>query len=397
MDDTTRNIAPQPVNPVRAMGHRKALRVVLPGLALLLLGLGIVPRLEGRSELRQQTSLYSEPEVAVASPLAGQTVRHLKLPATVQPYAETSIYARTNGYLVHWYHDMGSQVDAGQPLADIATPEVDAQLLQARHVAATAQANYEIAKVTADRWTGLLKTHAVSEQEVQQDVATMKADRAALEAAQADVRRLEELQSYEHVVAPFSGVVTARNVEVGALINAGSGTSAGSPLFHLVETDRLRVFIDVPQEFAADVGPGTAATLSLPQQPGRSFPGTVARTAGAIDLTSRTLRIEVDFDNRDGQILAGAYGLIDLAVPIAHPRASLPVSALLFRPLGVQVATVDATGHVQLKSVTLGRDFGNRIEIASGLTGTERIILNPSDAVVAREAVRVVSTKGQPS
>jgi membrane fusion protein, multidrug efflux system len=397
MDDTTRNDAQAKVRPAYPSRSRKVLRLVLPALVLLLLALGIVPRLESHADLRRQTSLYSQPEVAVAYPQGGAAVRHLKLPATVQPYAETSIYARTNGYLARWYQDMGSHVDAGQLLADIATPEIDAQLQQARQMAATAQANYEMAKVTAERWTGLLKTHAVSEQEAQQDVATMKADRATLAAARADVTRLQELQSYEHVVAPFPGVVTARNVDVGALINAGSGASAGSELFHLVETDRLRVFIDVPQEFAADVGPGTGASLTLAQQSGRSFTGTVARTAGAIDMTSRTLRIEVDFDNRDGQILPGAYGLIDLAVPVRHPRVSVQVSALMFRPEGVQVAVVDAAGRVQLLPVALGRDFGNRIEIASGLTGSERVIVNPNDAIVAAESVRVASSTGKPT
>ena len=397
MDDTTRNEVQARVAPASVWRGRKVLRVVLPALVLLLLALGVVPRLESRGELSRQTSLYSEPEVAVAYPQPAAAVQHLKLSATVQPYAETSIYARTNGYLARWYQDIGSHVDAGQPLADIATPEIDAQLQQARQMAATAQANYEIAKVTAERWTGLLKTHAVSEQEAQQDVATMKANRARLEAARADVTRLKELQSYEHLVAPFPGVVTARNVDVGALINAGSGASAGSELFHLVETDRLRVFINVPQEFASDVGPGTVASLTLPQQPGRSFSGTVARTAGAIDMTSRTLRIEVDFDNRDGQILPGAYGLIDLAVPVSHPRVSVQVSALLFRPEGVQVAVADATSRVKLIPVVLGRDFGNRIEVASGLTGNERVIVNPNDAIVAGEAVRVVSSSGKPT
>lgn len=397
MDDTTRNEVQARVVPASVWRGRKVLRVVLPALVLLLLALGVVPRLERHGELSRQTSLYSEPEVAVAYPQPAAAVQHLKLSATVQPYAETSIYARTNGYLARWYQDIGSHVDAGQPLADIATPEIDAQLQQARQMAATAQANYEIAKVTAERWTGLLKTHAVSEQEAQQDVATMKADRARLEAARADVTRLKELQSYEHLVAPFPGVVTARNVDVGALINAGSGASAVSELFHLVETDRLRVFINVPQEFASDVGPGTVASLTLPQQPGRSFSGTVARTAGAIDMTSRTLRIEVDFDNRDRQILPGAYGLIDLAVPVSHPRVSVQVSALLFRPEGVQVAVVDATSRVKLLPVVLGRDFGNRIEVASGLTGNERVIVNPNDAIVAGEAVRVVSSSGKPT
>lgn len=372
-------------------------RAALPALFAGLLGIGIVPRLEGRTALRQQTATYSDPTVAVVRPTPGAGVQQVKLPADVQPYATTWIYARTDGYLAHWYADIGTHVAAGERLADIAAPEIDAELQQARQTAATAEANYEIAKVTALRWTALLKTHSVSEEITQEDVAKMKAERAALAAARDNVVRLSELQSYERVTAPFPGVITARNIDVGALIDAGSAGGRGSALFHLVETDKLRVFIDVPQEFAAEVRPGTAATLTLSQMPGQTFTGQVVRTAGAINITSRTLRVEVDFDNGNGAIIPGAYGMIDLQIPIAHPLATLPVSALLFRPQGVQVATVDAASRVRLITVELGRDFGNRIAIASGLSGSERVIANPNDGIVTGEAVRVVPTGSNPS
>jgi RND family efflux transporter MFP subunit len=372
-------------------------RAAFPTLFIALLGIGILPRLEGRTALRQQTTAYGEPTVAVVHPTPGARVQQLKLPANVQPYATTWIYARTDGYLAHWYADIGTHVAAGQLLADIAAPEIDAELQQARQTAATAAANYEMAKVTALRWTALLETHSVSEEITQEDVAKMKAARAALAAARDNVVRLQELQSYERVTAPFAGVITARNIDVGALIDAGSAGGRGGALFHLVETDELRAFVDVPQEFAAEVQPGTAATLTLSQSPGRAFTGQVVRTAGAINITSRTLLVEVDFDNRDGAIIPGAYGTIDLAIPITHPFPTLPVSALLFRPQGVQVATVDAASRVRLVPVDLGRDFGNRIAIASGLSGSERVIANPNDGIVAGEAVRVVPTGSNPS
>jgi RND family efflux transporter MFP subunit len=380
---------------VKATAWRR--RTAIAAVAAALLGAGIAPRIESLASLRRQTATYGEPTVGIVYPTAGAAIEHLKLPASVQPYAETGIYARTNGYLERWYADIGTHVAAGARLADITTPEIDAQLQQARYLAATAEANYQIAKVTAERWTALLKTHSVSEQVSQQDVAAMKADRAALAAAQANVQRLEELKSYERVDAPFSGVITARNVDAGALINAGSAGGPASELFYLVETDKLRVFVDVPQEYAADVGRGTMASLALPQYPGRVFRGQVARTDDAIDPTSRTLRIEVDFDNPDGAIMPGSYGTIDLAIRRTRPRFSLPVSALLFRPQGVEVAAVDNTGRVRLLPVELGRDFGTRIEVASGVSGVERVIANPSDAVVGGEAVRVVSTAGKPT
>jgi membrane fusion protein, multidrug efflux system len=379
-----------------AIAWRRRAAIAAAVLAVVL-ALGITPRLESRASLRQQTITYSEPTVGIVYPTPGAHAEQLKLPATVQPYAETGIYARTDGYLERWYADIGTHVAAGATLAEIATPEVDAQLQQARYLAATAQANYEIARVTAARWTALLKSHSVSEQVSQQDVATMKADRAALAAARANVRRLEELKSYERVEAPFSGVVTARNVDVGSLIGAGSAGGAASELFYLVETDKLRVFVDVPQEYAGDVGTGTEASLSLPQHPGRMFGGHIARTAGAIDPTSRTLRVEVDFDNPDGAILPGSYGTLNLAIPVAHPRFSLPVSALLFRPRGVEVAAVDQAGRIRLLPVELGRDFGTRIEIVSGISATDRVIANPGDDAVTGEAVRVVSSAGKPT
>ncbi|HEY4445502.1 MAG TPA: efflux RND transporter periplasmic adaptor subunit [Steroidobacteraceae bacterium] len=369
-------------------------------LVLLALGIGILPRLKAHAALRTQTQSFSVPVVSVVNPTAAPAVQRIELPADVMPYQEASIFARTNGYLAHWYKDIGTQVPAGELLATIETPEVDAQLLQARADEHTAQAQYDIAKVTADRWMALLKTNAVSREIAETDVATMKARAATLASMQANVQRLSKMQAYERVVAPFAGVVTARNVDVGALIDSGSAGGSKMELFHLAETDKLRVFVDVPQAYAQDMQPGVPATLALPQQPDHPLHGTVARTSGAINSASRTLRVEVDVDNQYGAVLPGAYALIDLEVTAPHPLLSVPVNTLLFRPDGVQVSIVDGTGKAQLRKVTLGRDFGTTIEVTSGLDASERVIANPGDAIAPGDAVRVVENPpdaGKPS
>jgi RND family efflux transporter MFP subunit len=370
----------------------RLLRLTPLVLVLLALGVGILPRLKAHAALRTQTQSFSTPVVSVVNPKAAAAVQRIELPADVQAYQEASIFARTNGYLAHWYKDIGTQVPAGELLADIETPEVDAQLEQARADENSAKVQYDIAKVTADRWVGLLKTNAVSREVAEQDVATMKAQAATLMSAQANVHRLSKLQSYEKVVAPFAGVVTARNIDVGALIDSGAAGGSKMELFHVAETDKLRVFVDVPQAYAQDMQVGVPATLTLAQSPGQALHGTVARTSGAIDSASRTLRVEVDVDNKDGAVLPGAYALVNLDVTVAHPRASVPVNTLLFRPNGVQVAVVDDKGKVTLKTITLGRDFGTTIEVASGLTLDERVIANPGDAIAPGDSVRVVNS-----
>ena len=369
-------------------------------LVLLALAVGILPRLKAHAALRTQTESFSVPVVSVVNPKAAAPVQRIELPADVQAYQEASIFARTNGYLAHWYKDIGTEVPAGELLATIETPEVDAQLEQARADEHTAQVQYDIAKVTADRWVGLLKTNAVSREVTEQDVATMKAQAATLASMQANVHRLSKLQSYERVIAPFAGVVTARNIDVGALIDSGAAGGSKMELFHLAETDKLRVFVDVPQIYAQDMQPGVPATLTLPQRPGNPLHGAVARTSGAINSTSRTLRVEVDVDNHDGAVLPGAYALVDLEVTTSHPLLVVPVNTLLFRPNGVQVAVVDGTDKAQLRTVTLGRDFGTTIEVTSGLDASERVIANPGDAIAPGDAVRVVEKPpgaGKPS
>lgn len=352
------------------------------------LAIGGWPRLAARNNVAKQTEALSKPTVSVVMPARAPAQQQLQLPGDIQAYQRAGIYARTSGYLRRWYADIGTHVKNGQLLAEIDAPEVDAQLEQARSDAAMAAANYQIAKVTADRWQDMLSKNAVSKQAAEENVSIMKARQATLAASQANVKRLEQLQSYEKVYAPFDGVITVRNVDNGALIDAGnSGPPAA--LFELAQTDRLRIFVNVPQDDSAYVAPGTAVQLSLSQYPGRTFQGTVARTSGAIDPRSRTLRVEVDMDNPDGTLLPGAFAQVSLSLRNATPGLSLPTNTLLFRPQGVQVAVIDANDVVHMRTVTLGRDFGTRVEIRSGLQGNEQVIANPNDAISAGQGVRV--------
>ncbi|HDR9001177.1 TPA: efflux RND transporter periplasmic adaptor subunit [Burkholderia vietnamiensis] len=381
-----------------AHGDRK-LAVPLAGIALAaaLLAIGIVPRLDARAAQRAQVAAQQVLPVSVIVPGAAPADQTLTLPGAVMPYEEASIYARTSGYIAHWSADLGAHVKAGQALAQIAAPDLDAQLRQARADAAIAQANYDYAKSTAQRWQQMLATQSVSQQDADTKTADMNAKRAMLASAQANVAHLAELVSYESVTAPFDGVITARDVDVGTLVTAG-GTpgSAGlsGELFHLEQTDTLRVFVDVPQDSATGITTGTQVYLSTQQYPERRFAARVARTAGAIDPVTRTLRVEIDVDNRDGALLPGAYAQAHLVVPSAAPALELPVSALLFRPDGVTVATVDAHGRTALKTVQIGRDFGTRVEIVAGLAPTDRVIDNPGDAIAAGEAVKIVARAG---
>jgi RND family efflux transporter MFP subunit len=369
--------------------HRSKLIIALVAVAVCTaLAVGGLPRLAARDKVAQQTENLSRPTVSVTTPMRASAQQMLMLPGDIQAYQRAAIYARTSGYLKAWHADIGTHVHSGQLLAEIEAPEVDAQLEQARSDAAMASANYQIAKVTADRWADLLAKNAVSKQSAQENMSIMKAKQATLAAALANVRRLEQLQSYEKVYAPFDGVITARNVDVGALIDAGN-TGQPAALFELAETDRLRIFANVPQDDAPYVVYGTKAQLSLSQFPGRTFDGTVARTSGAIDPRTRTLRVEVDLDNPDGMLLPGAFAQVNLTLTHANPGLLLPANALLFRPQGVQVAVVDVHGMVSLRTVTLGRDFGTRVEIRGGLAGNERVVLNPSDAISAGQAVRI--------
>jgi membrane fusion protein (multidrug efflux system) len=380
------------VEPAACARRRYVLPIALTATAVLLLVLGIVPRLHASTALTAQTHAQSALVVSVIRPRSAPEQQELLLPGSVTPFADAAIYARTSGYIERWTRDIGAKVTTGETLAIIQTPELDAQLAQARADQATAQANFAYADVTAKRWQQMLTTQSVSQQDADTRISDRDAKRAMLQSAVANVKRLTELVSYEKVTAPFSGVITARNVDVGALVSAGSAPGLGSntgELFHVQQTDTLRVFVDVPQNDVPYITSGTSVYLSVQQYPGKRFAAKVARNTGSIDPVSRTLRVEVDVDNRDGALMPGAYAQVHLELDNAHPALDLPVSALLFRPDGVTVAIVDAAGKTALKSVGIGRDFGTSIEITTGLNATDRVIDNPGDAISAGQSVRI--------
>jgi membrane fusion protein, multidrug efflux system len=386
---------PQHTKSTRPRARRFVFPLIAAGVAAALLAASILPRFRAQSALAAQTTVQSVQTVSVITPKAAPATQELLLPGAVTAFSDAAIYARTSGYVQHWYVDIGAHVNKGQVLADIQTPELDAQLQQARADEATAQANFNYAKATAQRWQDMLKTQSVSQQDADTKNGDMLAKRAMLQSAQANVQRLAELVSYEKVVAPFDGVVTARNVDVGALVTAGSapGLAASTgELFHVAQRDTLRVFIDVPQTDAPYVTADTQAYLTVQQFPGKQFIAHVVRNSGAIDPVSRTLRVEVDVDNRDSTLLPGAYAQVHLALQNGSPALDLPVSALLFRPDGVTIATVDSAGKTALRSVTVGRDFGTHVEILTGLQASEQVIDNPGDAMTNGETVKIATS-----
>ncbi|MCX4163776.1 MULTISPECIES: efflux RND transporter periplasmic adaptor subunit [Paraburkholderia] len=354
---------------------------------------GIWSRHSAHAALERDAEHASALSVAVVLPQKSSAALDLVLPGNVQAFLDTPIYARTNGYLKQWYADIGAHVKAGQLLADIETPEVDDQLRSARADLVNADANYALAKSTADRWTEMLKSKSVSKQETDEKVGDMLAKKGTLDAARFNVARLEKTQSFQKVYAPFDGIVTARNVDVGALIDAGSAGGPAKELFHVAAADRLRVYVNVPQAYAQEVRAQQTAYLTLTEAPSKRYPGTVARTSGAVDPIQRTMLVEVDVDNRSGALLPGAYAQVHFALGAGAAPYTLPGNTLLFRPGGVTVATVDAQQHVKLVRVSLGTDFGTRVAIVSGLQGNERVIVNPQDSIVDGAPVRVAATK----
>jgi RND family efflux transporter MFP subunit len=355
------------------------------GLGLLIFK-GIQTRLRAETLLRSEARADSAPSVNIVHPKLGAPTSELILPGSVEAFIETPVYARTNGYLKRWYFDIGARVAAGQLLAEIETPEVDQQLSQARAELNTARANFELSRSTADRWQFLQKSDSVSRQETDEKLGDLRAKQATLDAVAANVKRLEETQSFQRVFAPFAGVITARNTDTGALINAGS-SGVGKELFHLAAIARLRVFVAVPQANSASAAPGAFADVTLAERPGRVYRGRLARTANSIEPASRTLRAEVDVENPDGSLLPGSYVQVHLRLPGLAHAVTVPVSATLFRSEGLNVAAV-RDGHVVLVPISVGRDYGNELEVTSGLKPEEALIINPPDALVNGQAVR---------
>lgn len=338
--------------------------------------------------LARQTDRMAIPTVAVIHPSREGAVENLVLPGTLEAYVESPIYARTNGYLKAWYHDIGSRVEKGDLLAVIETPEVDQQLSQARADLVTAQANLHLARITAARYQGLLKTDAVSKQEVDNATGDLEAKLAIVASSQANVRRLEELKSFERIYAPFSGVITRRNVDTGWLINAGNG-GALQQLFSLAQTDPLRVYVNIPETCAPSVHVGLHASLELAEFPGRSFSGTVVRSAEAIDLKTRTLLTEVDVPNKSALLLPGSYASVHLKILVPNQRLKVPVNALLFRSEGLRAVVVGENHRVRLRPLVIGRDYGTSLEVLSGLKPEDWIVLNPPDSIEENQKVHV--------
>jgi membrane fusion protein, multidrug efflux system len=362
---------------------------------LIVIGLvvGLVPRSLHRNALRAETRELAIRTVSVVSPAPGKNAAGLTLPAEAKALVEAPIYARTSGYLKRYLVDIGSQVKAGDLLAEIDTPELNQELAQSRAQLAQAEAALALAKTTDSRWADLLKSSSVSEQEAAEKKADLELKSATVEAARANARRLEELQSFERITAPFAGTITARGTDVGQLVASGGG----SELFRLAQTGTLRVFVRVPQTAAQGVAPGQMAELTIPELPGRVFPAKVVRTSGAVSADSRTLLTELEVDNSRGEILAGTYVQVRLTEAKLAPTLTLPSNTLLFRSEGPQVGVVGADGKVELRRIALGRDFGPTIEVLEGVGATDRVILNPPDSLVGGTTVHVAEAAKEPA
>jgi len=377
--------------------HQKIRRyaLILLVVALVLAVWGEVSRVLARSSLSKETADAAVPTVLTITPNRTSLGEELVLPGSVQAYIEAPIYARTSGYLKEWRTDIGSQVTKGQLLAEIETPEVDQQLSQAVADLATARANENLSNTTNVRWKALLATESVSKQDADEKAGDAAAKKAAADSAAANVARLRELESFKRVVAPFSGVITARNTDIGALINAGQST--GTELFRIADTHKLRVYVLVPEVYAAATSPGLEAELRFAEQPKKTFIAKTVRTSNALNPTLRTLQVELELDNANHDVFPGAYAEVHFKLPASAESLRLPANTVLFRAAGLQVATIDGQKRVKLKSIVQGRDFGNTIEILSGLEPNDVVILNPPDSLTDGVVVRLATPPPVPS
>jgi RND family efflux transporter MFP subunit len=376
---------PQPPAPRRRNRQLWGLLVV----ALALATWGEVHRVMARTTLRQQTAADATLIVMTVAPTRSASGEELVLPGTVQAFTEAPIYARTNGYLKSWLVDIGSTVKKGQLLAEIDTPEVDQQLAQAIADLGTARANEALSNTTNTRWKELLTTESVSKQDADEKAGDAAAKKAITESAAANVSRLRQLESFKRVVAPFDGIITARNTDIGALINAGE--SAGSELFRLADTHKLRIYVQVPEPYAAAAKPGLEAELKFSEQAGKGYAATAVRSANALDPVLRTLQVELELDNAQHELFPGAYAEVHFKLAGNASSVRLPANTVLFRAPGPQVATVDAQHRIQLKSIVQGRDFGGTIEVLSGLSADDAVVVNPPDSIIDGVTVRVAA------
>ena len=371
-------------------GKSAGSRLMVLVLIILLFGgaMAVVRRLSEKKALAKETERLAVPTVSVLKPAAEPASEELTLPAQLQAYVESAIYSRTNGYLLRWTKDIGSRITKGELLAEIDTPEVDQELSQAKASRQQIQAQLELAKSSAERWVNLRKTDSVSQQESDQQTSAYTQARANLAASDANVKRLEQTESFKHIYAPFSGILTKRNVDTGALINAGSA-GTGRELFDVAQVDPLRVYVSVPQSSAPSIKRGMAAYIELAEYPGKKFAGKVVRTADVIDPATRTLLTEVDVPNPDDHLMPGSYAQVHFAVPVQTVRMSVPVNALLFRAEGPRIAVVGSDNKIHLKAITIGRDFGTKIEILTGLEANDQMVVNPADSLQEGQAVKI--------
>ncbi|HWF13068.1 MAG TPA: efflux RND transporter periplasmic adaptor subunit [Candidatus Acidoferrales bacterium] len=354
-------------------------------------------RMSEHKALAEQTEQTAVPSVSVIHGTPIDTDSEMVLPGSLKPNVESPIYARTNGYLKKWYKDIGSHVQKGEILAEIDTPEIDQQLAQSRAELVTTQANLNLSKLTATRYQDLIKTDSVSRQDLDNANGDFAAKQAMVQSADANVKRLEELESFKRVYAPFTGIITQRNVDPGTLINAGNGGSATKEMFDLAQIDPMRVFVAVPQSYSPSIHTGLKACLTLTELAQRNFCGQVVRTANSIDPGTRTLLTEVDVPNPAGTLLPGAYAEVHFDVKVVAQRLSLPINAILFRPDGSMAAVVGTDNRINLKKITIGRDFGNALEILDGVSPTDRIVINPPDALEQGEEVNIAAQNSAPS
>jgi RND family efflux transporter MFP subunit len=362
--------------------------------AVLVIGAIIVLLLRSRQAhaLESSTALHAKQYVTTISPKPDEGGQPLTLPGTLLGVIESTVYARSNGYVVRWVKDIGSPVKKGELLAEISAPEVDQELSQAVSARAQVQASVNLAKTTADRWRSLRQKDAVTQQDLDERLSTYNQAQANLAAADANVQRLRQLLGFNHVVAPFDGVVTRRNIDVGDLVNAGNG-GTGQALFAVAQVDPLRLYVYVPQSYAPQVKIGDAVTVTLSEHVGEQYRGTVARTARAIDTATRTMQVEIRVPNPSGALISGSYVQVTLPINVDSKALVVPTNVLLFRPDGTRIALVDGSGHVHLTLVRLGTDFGDRVEILSGLTASDRIVLNPADSLADGDVVTLAATQ----
>jgi len=401
MDTSTEIVSEHPStqasSPVAAAKPRSKLTVwiVCAVVALLAVGIfsGIHSRVAADSKLETVATQTAAPSVRVTHPTGGEEIQKVDLPGNVQAFNDTPIYARTSGYLKHWYVDIGSHVQQGQLMADIETPELDQQLQQAQADLKTSQANLDMAAITSKRWQNLLAKNAVSKQETDQAMSDLSARQSAVAASEANVRRLQQMQGFEKVVAPFDGIVTARNIDIGSLVEAGANTGP-KELFHVAAINRLRVYIAVPEAYAGAVTNGGKVALTEVDRPDETFEGTLVRNSSAIDPMSRTLNVEADVNNSNGHLLPGAYVFVHLQLPGNAHSVTVPSNTLLFRAEGLRVAVV-RNNKVVLLPISIGHDYGNTVEVTSGLSGNDAVVLDPADSLAAGTTVKVMEA-GKP-